>query len=129
MSSCTDKGLLVVMIQRRRHALQLESVAGAARPGSILNCSVAFDFPFSTAIARAHDFEALVTVVLIDEDILLGVASRCWRYYCGGIHLIRNQRLVGLSDDQKLGHSMRQEGRYLEHLEVLVFDGQGQVCN
>ena len=110
LSSCTDKGLLVVMIQRRRHALQLESVAGAARPGSILNCSVAFDFPFSTAIARAHDFQAFVSIVLVNEDILLSVASRNWRYR-GRFHVISDQQLVAL-DRQKFRRSRRKESNH-----------------
>jgi hypothetical protein len=78
---------VAIVVDGRRHALQLETDAGRARPG-IRRCCVALDLPPPTPFARSHHYtsisaherwgggvgrftlQALVAIVFIDEDII-----------------------------------------------------------
>lgn len=62
-------------IEGRRHTLQLESHTSSARPRTVLQGAVATDFAFAASIARSHDLQSLVPVVLVDKDILFGVGG------------------------------------------------------
>lgn len=70
-SSAIGRGEVVVSIQSWRYAFQFESLAGSAGPGSILKGAVTSNLPFAAAIASAHYLQALVAIVLVDEDIRL----------------------------------------------------------
>lgn len=86
---------IIVRVQGWRHALQLEPYTSTTRPRAILQGAIATYLAFTTAVAGAHDLEALVSVVFVDEDILFGVGSS------GG---------SGLSHDDKVRPSARSTG-------------------
>lgn len=66
---------VVVRIEGRWYAFQLQTDASSTWPRTILQGSVATDLAFAASIASAHDLQTLVPVVFVDEDILLGVRS------------------------------------------------------
>ncbi len=91
--------------------MELESDTGGARPG-IGGGGVALDLPPSAAFAGSHHLEALMPVVLVDKDIVLGARSRHGGHRItlhGGIPSTRTDTTSGKCDTAV--HSIKVCGR------------------
>ena len=66
---------VVVRIEGRWHAFQLQTYTGSTWPRAILQGPVASDLAFAASIASTHDLEPFVPVVFVNEYILFGVRS------------------------------------------------------
>lgn len=79
--------LLLVRVECRRYALELEPNTRSTWPRPVVQSAIAPDLTLPAAIAGAHHLEALVTVVFVDKDILLCV-GRLGRRQNGRLHQI-----------------------------------------
>ena len=66
---------VVVRIEGRWYAFQLQTYTSSTWPRAILQGPVTTDLAFAASIAGTHDLETLVPVVFVDEYILFGVRS------------------------------------------------------
>jgi hypothetical protein len=66
---------VVVRIEGRWYAFQLQTHTSSTWPRAILQSPVASDLAFAAPIAGTHNFQAFVPVVFVDEHILFGVRS------------------------------------------------------
>jgi hypothetical protein len=66
---------VVVRIEGRWHAFQLQTYTSSTRPRAILQGPIASDLAFAASIASTHDLETFVPVVFVNEYILFGVRS------------------------------------------------------